>query len=81
MLLVWQYVFEAEKFMTMRGILMIVVMKITSLSFDLASEKHVNIPLLHLCSYLLDGSTVIFGPWITYKQYKESLILKEYKVS
>ncbi|EFO20748.2 MBOAT family protein [Loa loa] len=80
MLLVWQYFFTAKEFMSMRGILMILVMKITSLSFDLANEFRSSITLLHLLSYMFDSSTVLFGPWITYKQYQDSLYLKEFKV-
>ncbi|OZC05275.1 hypothetical protein X798_07711 [Onchocerca flexuosa] len=80
MLLIWQYFFTAKEFMSMRGILMIVLMKITSLSFDLANEFDGRITLLHLLSYMFDSSTVLFGPWITYKQYQDSLCLKEFKV-
>ncbi|EJW82449.1 MBOAT family protein [Wuchereria bancrofti] len=65
--------------MSMRGILMIVLMKITSLSFDLANEFYGNITLLHLLSYMFDSSTVLFGPWITYRQYQDSLYLKEFR--
>lgn len=67
--------------MSMRGILMIVLMKITSLSFDLSNDFNGSITLLHLLSYTFDSSTVLFGPWITYKQYQDSLYLKEFKVS
>ncbi|KAK6112635.1 MBOAT membrane-bound O-acyltransferase family protein [Brugia pahangi] len=79
MLLVWQYFSTAKEFMSMRGILMIVLMKITSLSFDFANEFYGNITLLHLLSYIFDSSTVLFGPWITYRQYQDSLYLKEFK--
>lgn len=67
--------------MSMRGILMIILMKITSLSFDLSTEINSSITLLRLLSYMFDSSTVLFGPWITYKQYQDSLYLKEFKVS
>ncbi|KAM3715957.1 Protein-serine O-palmitoleoyltransferase porcupine, partial [Dirofilaria immitis] len=79
MLLIWQYFFTAKEFMSMRGILMIMLMKITSLSFDLANEFYNDITLLHLLSYMFDSSTVLFGPWITYKQYQDSLFPKEFK--
>ncbi|MCP9263107.1 PORCN protein [Dirofilaria immitis] len=75
-----QYFFTAKEFMSMRGILMIMLMKITSLSFDLANEFYNDITLLHLLSYMFDSSTVLFGPWITYKQYQDSLFPKEFKV-
>uniref|UniRef100_A0AAF5PKR7 Uncharacterized protein n=1 Tax=Wuchereria bancrofti TaxID=6293 RepID=A0AAF5PKR7_WUCBA len=48
-LLVWQYFFTAKEFMSMRGILMIVLMKITSLSFDLANELYGNVIALTIC--------------------------------
>ncbi|CAG9535242.1 unnamed protein product [Cercopithifilaria johnstoni] len=80
MLLVWQYFFTAKEFMSMRGILMIIVMKITSLSFDSSNEFNGSITLLQLLSYMFDSSTILFGPWITYKQYQDSLYLKKFKV-
>ncbi|VBB25789.1 unnamed protein product [Acanthocheilonema viteae] len=75
-----QYFFTAKEFMSMRGILMIMLMKITSLSFDLSNDFNGNITLLHLLSYMFDSSTVLFGPWVTYKQYQDSLYLREFKV-
>uniref|UniRef100_A0A915Q406 Protein-serine O-palmitoleoyltransferase porcupine n=1 Tax=Setaria digitata TaxID=48799 RepID=A0A915Q406_9BILA len=79
MILIWQYFLTAEEFMSVRGILMIILMKIISLSFDLINELY-EVTLLHLLSYVFDGSTVLFGPWITYNQYQDSLHLKELKV-
>lgn len=71
----------AKEFMSVRGILMIVIMKIVSLSFDFAREFHGSITVLHLLSYVFDSSTVLFGPWITYKQYQDSFYLKGFKAS
>lgn len=66
--------------MSMRGVLMIMLMKISSLSFDLSNGNCDNMPLLTLLSYLLDGSTIAFGPWITFQQHKNSLSVKSAKV-
>ncbi|VDN02318.1 unnamed protein product [Thelazia callipaeda] len=80
MLLIWQCLMTAEKFMSIRGILMVMLMKTTSVSFDLANELYKDISLLQLLSYVLDGSTILFGPWITYKQYHDSLEMKNVEV-
>uniref|UniRef100_F1L3I1 Protein-serine O-palmitoleoyltransferase porcupine n=1 Tax=Ascaris suum TaxID=6253 RepID=F1L3I1_ASCSU len=79
-LLLWQYILSAERYMSMRGTLMVIVMKVTSLCFDIVDEGvYDNSALPTLLGYLFDPCTVLFGPWISLRQYDESLKKKPFK--
>ncbi|KHN76160.1 putative protein-cysteine N-palmitoyltransferase porcupine [Toxocara canis] len=79
-LLLWQYFLSAEKYMSMRGTLMIIVMKVISLCFDIVDEGIGDgVTLSTLFGYLFDPCTVLFGPWMPLKQYEESLYRKSFK--
>uniref|UniRef100_A0A915C9Y1 Protein-serine O-palmitoleoyltransferase porcupine n=1 Tax=Parascaris univalens TaxID=6257 RepID=A0A915C9Y1_PARUN len=79
-LLLWQYILSAERYMSMRGTLMVIVMKMTSLCFDsIDDDVDDNIALSTLLGYLFDPCTVLFGPWISLRQYNESMKKKSLK--
>lgn len=49
---------------------MILVMKITSIAYDVKIGRLTTTPSFFAhCGYLLCPANSIFGPWITYKQY------------
>lgn len=58
---------------------MVFVMKISSVSFDYPSEAFPG--LVSLLSYILDPSTVIFGPFVRYQDYQEASTYSSFAVS
>ncbi|XP_041350006.1 protein-serine O-palmitoleoyltransferase porcupine-like isoform X2 [Gigantopelta aegis] len=53
-----------------RGAQMILSMKIISLAFDFGSGAVMDLPnIFEYLGYCLNVGTVIFGPWISYKEY------------
>lgn len=62
---------------------MVILMKISSLSFDLdnsslSSDK--KIPYLSFLSYTIDPSSIVFGSWVSYTHFVDSLKLQTLKV-
>ncbi|VDK60254.1 unnamed protein product, partial [Anisakis simplex] len=77
-----QYSLTAEMFLSIRGTLMIVIMKLVSICCDIVGEQSSSwneIDLTALIAYFLDPCTVLFGPWISFSQYKRSLQCKSFK--
>ncbi|VDN59203.1 unnamed protein product [Dracunculus medinensis] len=77
-----QFLIPAESFIAMRGTLMVILMKISSLSFDLdnsslSSDK--KIPYLSFLSYTIDPSSIVFGSWVSYTHFVDSLKLQTLK--
>lgn len=56
------------------GSQMVVAMKAISLAFDLDRGTVLAVPNpLEFTGYILFVGTVIFGPWISYSNYKEAI--------
>ncbi|XP_075159152.1 protein-serine O-palmitoleoyltransferase por [Haematobia irritans] len=60
----------AEHFETIRGPLMLVTMKLISVAFDLQDGKE-SFHWLTLLGYLCSPSSLILGPWIPFRSYRE----------
>ncbi|KAJ3623235.1 hypothetical protein MTP99_019473 [Tenebrio molitor] len=62
------YLIESQIWLQIRGIVMILVMKIISLADDI---EHLNsMPsLIQYFGYTLSGANVLFGPWIPFNDY------------
>ena len=64
------YVLDAVKWNKIKGSVMIIMMKLISVVFDMENGlTHVPSGLLELFGYLFNPASVIFGPFITYKDY------------
>uniref|UniRef100_A0A915J4I2 Protein-serine O-palmitoleoyltransferase porcupine n=1 Tax=Romanomermis culicivorax TaxID=13658 RepID=A0A915J4I2_ROMCU len=77
-----QYVMlDAEKFSKLRGSLMILIMKIISLSFDheFLSEKSDYIDIVDYCGYVFNVATIKFGPWYSFQAHKQ--FMERYLIS
>ncbi|XP_044764591.1 protein-serine O-palmitoleoyltransferase porcupine [Coccinella septempunctata] len=61
---------KKEVFLRIRGILMIIVMKILHL-IDETFEKGEFPSVLQYFGYTLCSANILFGPWTTYQEYKE----------
>lgn len=72
-LLFCQYIYSAERFTSTRGCFMVIVMKFVSACFELENGTADDISLLSFCAYLLDPSTLLFGPWISFSDFLDSL--------
>lgn len=56
------------------GAQMILSMKVISLAFDISSGAVEVLPsLLEVTGYLFHVGTVIFGPWVSFQEYKNIL--------
>ncbi|XP_045464121.1 protein-serine O-palmitoleoyltransferase porcupine [Harmonia axyridis] len=63
------FLIEKEIFITIRGILMIFVMKILHLLDE--TRERANYPnILQYLGYTVCGANILFGPWMTYQDYK-----------
>ncbi|GMT33485.1 hypothetical protein PFISCL1PPCAC_24782, partial [Pristionchus fissidentatus] len=62
----------SDKF-TYRGILMILSMKVSSLAFDLSQNKY-SITVPEILGYLLNPSTLLFGPAFPFTNYRIAFI-------
>jgi hypothetical protein len=57
-----------------RGAQMLIIMKVVSVGFDVDSGALVNIPnASEFYGYALHVGSVVFGPWIPFKDYLASL--------
>jgi len=54
-----------------KGSVMIISMKIISVSFDQQTDPAENISLLEYFGYVFNPASVIFGPFITLKNYRQ----------
>ncbi|GMR32318.1 hypothetical protein PMAYCL1PPCAC_02513 [Pristionchus mayeri] len=68
-----------------RGILMILAMKVSSLSFDISQNKY-SVTVSEMLGYLLNPCSLIFGPALPFSNYRiafipQSLTRKEFSVS
>ncbi|XP_014673226.1 PREDICTED: protein-serine O-palmitoleoyltransferase porcupine-like [Priapulus caudatus] len=65
------YVAEATTWHQVRGAQMIMVMKLVSLAFDV-DHGTVGAPpgTLEYAGYMYNAGTVVFGPWISFREYK-----------
>ncbi|PAV78531.1 hypothetical protein WR25_09562 isoform C [Diploscapter pachys] len=64
-----QWITSAKVFTQHRGLLMILAMKLSALAFD--SQNIVHDPVLAF-TYLFNPATVIFGPFVSYRDYVDS---------
>ncbi|XP_013418308.1 protein-serine O-palmitoleoyltransferase porcupine [Lingula anatina] len=70
------FLVETEKWHKIRGAQMVLSMKIISVAFDV-DTGHLGVPRVwEFAGYCLHVGTVIFGPWVPYKQYN-ALFLKQ----
>src|SRR5262249_18062677 len=65
----WQTQLEAHHFMQVRGCLMIMAMKLISFSFD-----DENCSITTRIAYVFNPSTVLFGPFISFRMFKKILL-------
>uniref|UniRef100_T1JL91 Protein-serine O-palmitoleoyltransferase porcupine n=1 Tax=Strigamia maritima TaxID=126957 RepID=T1JL91_STRMM len=64
------FVVESKEWHIIRGIQMIIVMKVISLGFDLDCGITPRLPsMIEFFGYCLCPGSLIFGPWHSYKQY------------
>lgn len=52
---------------------MVMIMKFVSVYFDVNNGAVNNMSLISFCAYLLDPATLMFGPWISFRQFRDSL--------
>ena len=65
---------EAVEWHSIRGVQMIILMKIVSVGYDMDSGTLQSHPdLLEIIGYLLNPGTVVFGPWISLGTYRAAL--------
>ncbi|VDM73831.1 unnamed protein product [Strongylus vulgaris] len=79
-ILLLQHFMSAEEFVAIRGILMVLTMKISSLAFDMAGSVQLAnaVPML---AYLVNPGTLVFGPFHAFQEFEKTLIRKPIKVS
>lgn len=53
-----------------RGILMIAAMKTVSISLDSNKNKNLSFNIWEYTGYIFSPITCIFGPWISFNNYK-----------
>ncbi|RCN48027.1 MBOAT family protein [Ancylostoma caninum] len=76
-----QYFTSASEFVAVRGIVMVLAMKISSLAFD---KRHDTARVAHLIpffAYMANPATVIFGPFHTFQEFETTLNRKTPKDS
>lgn len=62
------FLIEPETWMQIRGIVMVLIMKVISLVDDI--EKFGVMPnFVQYCGYTLSGANIMFGPWISFSDY------------
>lgn len=52
---------------------MVMIMKTSSIFFDMENGVMDNVCFLRFCAYVLDPMTLLFGPWISYADFSDSL--------
>ena len=58
-----------------RGTLLLMLMKIISISIDFQKKKVLKLPwLIEYCGYCLHPGTLIFGPWVSLNEYSVSML-------
>ncbi|XP_007231920.3 porcupine O-acyltransferase like isoform X1 [Astyanax mexicanus] len=68
------HMIDAETWHKMRGSQMVVAMKAISLAFDLDRGAVSSFPsVLEFMGYICHVGTVIFGPWISFSHYRDTL--------
>lgn len=61
---------NSELWHQIRGILLLLAMKVISISFDLDSKSVKEFPsILSYFSYCMHCGTLLFGPWVSYEDY------------
>uniref|UniRef100_A0A0N5AMM8 MBOAT_2 domain-containing protein n=1 Tax=Syphacia muris TaxID=451379 RepID=A0A0N5AMM8_9BILA len=68
-----QYLYPPETFISNRGCFMVMIMKTSSIFFDMENGVMDNVCFLRFCAYVLDPMTLLFGPWISYAEFSDSL--------
>lgn len=58
----------AQKWLEIRGVIMVLVMKALSLSHDYDRSKYLP-PLLEFLGYVCCPANCMFGPWISFAEY------------
>lgn len=58
----------AQKWLEIRGVIMILVMKALSLSHDFDNSRHLP-PLFEFLGYTCCPANCMFGPWISFAEY------------
>ncbi|CAM1299885.1 PORCN (predicted) [Pycnogonum litorale] len=64
------FIVEAKEWHRIRGLQMVLAMKVISLGFDLDKDNDAKLPnVIEYAGYTLCVGTLIFGPWISYDDY------------
>ncbi|CAJ0588561.1 unnamed protein product [Cylicocyclus nassatus] len=76
--LIMQSLMSAAEFVAIRGIIMVLTMKLSSLAFDTAGTAGAAnaIPFL---AYLINPATIIFGPFYSIRDFEDTLQCKSVK--
>ncbi|KAK6758860.1 hypothetical protein RB195_016220 [Necator americanus] len=76
--LLLQFYFSPSEFVAVRGILMILAMKISSLAFDKGPSARLA-DLGTFLAYLFNPATLIFGPFHTFSDFEKTLCRRSLK--
>ncbi|EYC43453.1 hypothetical protein Y032_0493g2432 [Ancylostoma ceylanicum] len=79
-ILLLQYFTSASEFVAVRGIVMVLAMKISSLAFDQRNSARLA-DLIPFLAYLANPATLIFGPFHTFQEFETTLNRKEWLLS
>lgn len=74
-----QYCTSASEFVAVRGILMVLAMKVSSLAFDKCDSAQIA-DLISFFAYLFNPATLIFGPFHTFHEFETTLNRRTVKV-
>ncbi|KAL6743544.1 hypothetical protein Aduo_016571 [Ancylostoma duodenale] len=71
-IVLFQYFTSASEFVAVRGVVMVLSMKISSLAFDKRDSAGVA-DVIPFCAYLANPATLIFGPFHTFQEFETTL--------
>ena len=66
--------FDPEEWHQIRGAQMMISMKLISIVSDLDDQNEYGNPsIIEVCGYALFPGNIVFGPWISFQEYKRIL--------
>ena len=80
MLLFSQSLLDASLFLSFRGSLMIMAMKLISLSFDIHERDYEDVGILEMFGYIFNPATYFFGLFTSFEKYKRSTGFRGFNV-
>jgi hypothetical protein len=66
-----------EKWFSMRGTQMLILMKLISLSIDIETNRLVQFRFIDFIKYAISFDGIIFGPWISFEDFLRSMNQKK----